>query len=148
MDARVDGFEDRVQKRLEGARPADMAIVQRELAMFKADLMTSLAAPIAAPEEAHVGEDLINLFEDRPCAPRKRLMEGDDADLAQKRQRTTEEEAELEEAITELVVSLWRQRSRGRLGSSRYCMELAHLVHLSPDHPGGERAPDQTDAGA
>lgn len=39
VDARVDAFKKRVQKRLEDARPTDMIIVIEELAKFKANLL-------------------------------------------------------------------------------------------------------------
>lgn len=78
---------------LEGAQPADMAIVKKKLAKFKPELLKSLAAPEEAPE----GEDLINLFEDSPYAHGKRPLKSDYAAVSQKRSRIADEKAKLVE---------------------------------------------------
>lgn len=77
-DSWVDLFEAMVQKRLEGTCPKDLAFLKQEVAKFKANLMTSLEAP----EEAHAGENLSDLFKDHPHALGKRPLESDDANVA------------------------------------------------------------------
>lgn len=110
VDARVDGFESRVQMRLDETQSTDMTTFQQELAKLKADLIASLAASITALEQAPAGEDLIDLFAsaDLRCTLRKRLIEENDAEEGHMRQRTPEENEELEDQLIQFVL----QRSR------------------------------------
>lgn len=103
VDTRVDAFEARVQKRLDGAQSIDMSAFQQKLAKFKADLIASLAAPITAPEQAPASKDLIDLFalDNPPRAPRKRPIEETESKAGHKWQWTFEKN---EEQITEFVL--------------------------------------------
>lgn len=60
VDTRADALEERVQRRLEGGRPAGMSAVTEELAKFKADFLKTLVAPIAVLKVALTGDDIFD----------------------------------------------------------------------------------------
>lgn len=101
MDAHVDAFEERVQKRLAKARPADLSAFHAELTKFKADPITSLAALIRVPKPIPGDELIFNMFELEYPLPRalgKRPIEADDdAEARQVRQKTSEVDEEVVE---------------------------------------------------
>lgn len=82
IEAHIDAFEERVQKRLVEARLADLSTFSEKLRKFKANLTTSLATPITAPEPTPIYDPLFYLFDSEDplsCAPKKRPIKDDDA---------------------------------------------------------------------
>lgn len=86
-----------------------MSAFRQALTKFKANLITSLAVSITVPESTTIYEPLFDMFEEvSPRAPWKRPMEVIDVEKGHKWQKTSEEDKELEEQITEFIL----QRSR------------------------------------
>lgn len=116
VDAPVDAFEARVFRR-DLLRPS-LQIYQpysQELIKFKADLIALLAAPIPVPETTPLDEPLFDMFEaDPPYALGKRPMKETNAEEGHKRQKTFEEDEELEEQITEFVLKRSRENEELR----------------------------------
>lgn len=115
VDAQIDAFKARIQKRLAEAQPADLSALSQELTKFKVDLTASLEALIPVLETILVDKQLFDIFEeDPPYAPRKRPVKDTDAEEGHKRQMTSEESKELEEQINKFVLKTSREKQELR----------------------------------